>query len=129
MSDNPQQQIMQVATGFIASAALYVAARLEIADKLAGGAKSVETLAAETHTSADALYRVLRLLASLGIFEEVARRKIALNPAADALRKNVPGSMHGMALFLPDPFHFNVYAELLSSVQVGTPAVEKVMGM
>ena len=100
MSDNPQQKIMQVATGFIASSALYVAAKLEIADKLANGAKAVTALAAETKTDADALYRVLRLLVSLGIFEEVAPRQIALNPAGDALRKNAPGTLHVCISFL-----------------------------
>jgi hypothetical protein len=37
---NPVQQIMQIATGYIASSALYVAVALNVADHLAGGAKT-----------------------------------------------------------------------------------------
>ena len=126
---NPQQHILQVASGYIASAALYVAVRLNIADLLAGGSKSVAELAAATGSREDALYRVLRLLVSLGIFEERAPRRIGLNASAQVLRRDQPGSLHGIALFWPDPFHFRTYAELLSSVQSGRPAVDKVFGM
>tara|TARA_R110002167_G_scaffold13915_2_gene57099 strand:+ start:5729 stop:6733 length:1005 start_codon:yes stop_codon:yes gene_type:complete len=126
---NPQQQIMQVATGYMASSALYIAAHLKIADLLAVGSKSTAELAASTKTMEDPLYRVLRLLISLGIFEENAPRQISLNLTAQALRTDLPGSMHGMAVFLPDPFHFRCYAELLHCVQTGKPAVDKVMKM
>src|SRR5262245_17986271 len=69
---NPVQQVMQVATGYIASSALYVAVALKIADHLAGGPKTAEDLAAATGAQADGLYRVLRLLASVGIFNQVS---------------------------------------------------------
>ena len=66
---SPVQQIMQVATGYMASSALYVAVALNVPDHLAGGAKTAEDLARATGTQADGLYRVLRLLASLGIYQ------------------------------------------------------------
>ena len=126
---NPQQTLMQVATGYLASTCLYVAARLRVADLLADGPRPVADLASSTGTLPDALHRVLRLLVSVGIFSESAPRVFALNDAAQLLRSGTPGSLHGMALFLPDPFHYRIYAELLSSVQTDTPAAEKVLGM
>ena len=97
---------------------------------LAGGPKDVAELArSDAAPNEDALYRVLRLLASLGIFDEAAPRRFTLTPAADMLRKDVPGSLRGMAVFLPDPFHFRVYADLMHSVTTGKPAADKTLGM
>ena len=72
---------------------------------------------------------MLRLLASLGIFDEVAPRTFALNAAAELLRKDVPGSLRGMAVFLPDPFHYRVYGEIMHSMSTGKPAGDKAVGM
>jgi hypothetical protein len=126
---NPVQQIMQVATGYRASAALYVAVSLNIADRLADGPRTIGELALATGTSEDALYRVLRLLASLRLFSEPAPRRFASTPATELLRKDVAGSMRGMALFLPDPLHFRVYASLMDAVETGRPAAEAILGM
>jgi hypothetical protein len=129
MSANPLQQLMGVATGYMASAALYVAVHLGIADRLADGPKSAEKLATECDVQADALYRVLRLLASLGVFAQAGPRQFKLSPAAEFLRKGVPGSMYGMAHFLPDPFHLRIYGNLLECVKSGVPAGEIAVGM
>jgi O-methyltransferase/methyltransferase family protein len=129
VSQNPAEQVFQVATGYMASSALYVAAALNIADHLAGGATDVADLARVTGANEDALYRILRLLASLGIFAEESPRRFALTPSADLLRQNVPGTLRGMAVFLPDPFHFRVYADLMHSAMTGQPAADKALGM
>ena len=47
-ASNPLQQVMQVATGYIASSALHVAVALNVADHLAGGPKTAEDLATAT---------------------------------------------------------------------------------
>ena len=126
---NPAQQVLQVATGYIASSALYAAITLNIADHLARGPKGVAELATATTANEDALYRVLRLLASLGIFAEVGPRQFALTPAAELLRKDVPGSLRGMAVFLPDPVHYRIYEDIMDSMLTGKPAVETALGM
>jgi hypothetical protein len=128
LSSNPAEPLFRIATGFIASAALYVAAHLGIADRLTGGSRSAEELAVDTGANADALYRILRLLVSLGVFEQVGPRRFALNPAADMLRRDVHGSVHAIVHFLPDPMHFRVYANLVESVRTGQPAVDATLG-
>jgi len=120
---------MQVATGYMASSALYAALTLNIPDHLAAGPKTAADLAKASGANEDALYRILRLLASLGIFAETAPRTFALTPAADLLRKDVPGSLRGMAIFLPDPFHYKVYSEIMHSVTTGKPAGDRAVGM
>jgi hypothetical protein len=129
MTPNPAEQVLQVATGYMASSSLYVATALNVADHLAGGPKTAAELARATGANEDALNRILRVLASIGIFEQVEPRRYGLTPASQLLRKDVPGSLYGMALFLPDPLHFNIYANLMHSVMTGEPAAEMTVGM
>jgi len=126
---NPAQQVLQVATGYMASSCLYAAVTLNIADYLTSGPKGIADLAKSSGANEDALYRTLRLLASLGIFGEVSPRTFALTPAADLLRRDAPNTLRGMAGFLPDPFHYRVYGEIMHSVMTGKPAGDKAVGM
>ena len=128
VATNATEQLMQIATGFQLSACLYVAAKLNIADLLVPSGRSVEDLAASTGTNADALYRVLRALISVGIFAEPEPRIIALSPTAEPLRRDVPGSVHGLALWVADPFLIHIASDLLYSVETGKPAVEHLYG-
>ena len=122
------QLLNQAALGYIVSAALNVALELGIADRLADGPRSTADLAKEAGVHEDSLYRVLRALASAGIFEERGPRTFALNLPASMLKKGA-ASLHDLGLWMTDPFHFRVYAETLHSVKTGQPAVEKVTGM
>jgi hypothetical protein len=124
---DPAQTVFQVATGYMLSAALNVVLELDIAGRLAAGPAAVADLARETGANEGALYRVLRALASVGIFEEIGSRRFALTPAAAALRQG-PGSLHALARFLTDPFHFQLYANLSTSVRTGRPAMEATVG-
>ena len=131
MADAPPQAaqlIFQLGTGYIASSALHVAVKLTIADRLADGPRTTGALAADTGVQEDALYRVLRVLASVGVFEETAPRTFALTPAGEQLQTSRPGSLHAMALWMTDPFHFRTYAEIMHSVKTGQPAADKVVG-
>ena len=112
----------------MASAALGVAAQLGVADHLADGPRSAADLAARTGANEDALYRVIRALATAGVFIETAPRTFALTPAGALLRSNVPGSVRDMVLWMDDAFHFRLYAELVHSVRTGETA-EKALGM
>jgi hypothetical protein len=123
------QQIIQLATGYIASTATYLAVKLRIADRLAASPKTAADLAKEASVNEDALYRVMRTLTSLGVFEETTPRTFANNLPSSMLRSEVQGSMYDMALWMSDPFHFQVYADALYSVETGKPAVEKTFGM
>jgi len=122
------QQVMQAATGYIASTALQIAVQLQIADQIAAGTTSCGDLARASGVNEDALYRVLRMLSMTGIFEETSPRTFGLTPAAAALRR-VPGSLYEMALWMSDPFHFRVYADAMHSVTTGAPAIEKTYGV
>jgi hypothetical protein len=123
-----KQQLMQIANGYLPSACLHVAAKLNIADLVAEGPRPVETLAAESGTNVDALYRVLRVLVSVGVFSEPQPHHIALSPAAELLRGDVAGSIRDMVVWASNPIIMRVTSELLHSVKTGNPAIEHVYG-
>ena len=70
MTQPHEQQLDQMITGYWTSQAIYAAAKLGIADLLKDGPRTVEQLAEGSSTNADALYRLLRALASIEIFSE-----------------------------------------------------------
>jgi SAM-dependent methyltransferase len=124
---NAPQQIMQLIFGSWHSQCVYVAAKLGIADLLADGPRSVDELAAKAGGHRFALYRVMRALASVGVFVEEPHATFALTPAASLLRSEVPGSQRAMALMLGEE-HYRAWGELLYSVKTGKPAFDKVFG-
>ena len=122
------QQLFQIATGYMASSALQTVLKLQIPDRVAAGKRDVAELARDAGVDEDALYRVMRALASLGIFDEQQPRTFALTLAGRMLQKGQPG-FYDMGLWITSPFHFRVYAEMLHAVTTGTPGAEKVIGM
>ncbi|HEU5336228.1 MAG TPA: methyltransferase [Terriglobales bacterium] len=119
---------MQLANGFMMSSALYVVTSLNIPDLLAQGSRPVSELARSTGANEDALYRVLRALASVEFFVESAGRRFELTAVSEAMRSDQPGSVKEMVLWVCNRFHFQVWGELPYSVKTGKPAVEKVFG-
>ena len=91
--------MLQMISGFWISRAIYIAAKLGIADQLRDGPKTVDELAAATATHAPSLYRVLRALASVGVFSEDKKRGFALTPLAETLRTDAPGSLRPTSSF------------------------------
>jgi hypothetical protein len=117
----------QLIAGYWHSQCVYVAAKLGIADLLKDGPVSSDDLAKKTKTHPPALYRLLRGLASLGVFAEEGERRFALTPAAALLRDDIPGSQRAMAIMMGEE-HYKSWGELVSSVQTGKPAFEKIFG-
>jgi hypothetical protein len=104
-----------------------VVAELRIPDRLQAGPRSVEALAYETATHAPSLYRVLRALASVGIFVEV-EGAIAQTPLSELLRSDIEGSMRGLALFQNDEWYWQIFRDLPYSVRTGQAATQHVWG-
>ena len=75
------------------SQAIHVVATLGIADLLEDGPRSADELAEATGAHATALYRILRALASVGVFAEETDGRFGLTPLAEHLRTDVPGSL------------------------------------
>jgi O-methyltransferase domain/Dimerisation domain len=125
----PHVQLIQMVTGNWISRILYVAAKLELADRIGSGAKSAAELAPETGTHAPSLHRVMRTLAGLGVLTERDSGKFALTPLGEALRKDAPGSGWATVLTLGGPLFWRAWEDILYSVETGKTAFEKVHGM
>jgi len=125
---NPASQMARLISGYWISQAIYAAAKLGLADLLKNGPRTAEDLAHATQTHAPSLYRLLRALASVGVFAEDEERRFSLTPLAETLRSDIPGSQWSMAVMMGEE-HYRAYGELLSSVQTGETAFEKLYGM
>ena len=108
-------------TGYRAMQALYVAARLGLADLLQDGARGSEELARATGADARALRRLLRALVSLGVFAEDADGRFAPSELGALLRSDVPGSLRAAAIFFGDERNWHAWGELERSVMSGEP--------
>jgi ubiquinone/menaquinone biosynthesis C-methylase UbiE len=124
----PEAVVMQLALGSLVSQAVYVAAKLGVADLLAAGPQDAAALATATGTHAPALYRILRALASFGVFAERADGRFELTPAAEALRADAPNSVRDAAIFMGEDWHWRVWGSTLHSVRTGQPAWAHVHG-
>src|SRR5579872_842776 len=125
MTDHsPPGQIAQMLTGYWVTQMLYVAAKLDLAGRLKSGPQTSDQLARETGTHPRALYRLLRGLASLGVFAEGEPKAFSLTPAAEALLDDAPGSQRAMALMTGEE-HYLSWSEFLYSVRTGKTGFEK----
>lgn len=124
----PEAQLMQMTMGCFVSQAVCVAARLGIADLVAEKPQTIENLAAATNTHAQSLYRVLRTLASVGVFAETDPQIFGLTPLAEPLRSDAARSLRDAAVFIGASWHWNVYGEMMHSVRTGEPAWKRVHG-
>ena len=95
LSDGPApadlRELSLLLGGYRISQALYVMVKLGIPDLLASGPSSSDALAQATGTHAGALYRVLRLLAGVGLIEELAPHQFALTALGAACARTCPG--------------------------------------
>jgi hypothetical protein len=114
--------------GYRLSQALHVVAVLGIADLLKDGPRHFDHLARSTKTHARSLYRLLRLLASVGVFTEQDEGRFALTSLAEHLRSDVPNSLRTRAMFDGAEGNWGAWGNLLMSVKTGGPAIEHTFG-
>ena len=126
---SPQQLLGVAMNGLTLHQTLYVAAVLGVADQLERGPAPTADLARRLDVDESALYRVLRYLASQGVFAETAPRSFANNDLSRSLRAGVPGSLRPILLFRGSDYCFEPYGKILHSVRTGLPARSAVYGM
>jgi hypothetical protein len=124
----PNEVLLQYATGFMVSSALYTITQAGIADLLEVGPRPVKELAKATGSNEDALYRMLRALASIGIFSETSPQTFGLTSIAELLVRSKPGSMRDMVLWMGDSLHHKCFAEMPHALKNGQTVIEKATG-
>jgi SAM-dependent methyltransferase len=123
----PRRVLAQMLVGNQVQQAIYVAARLGIADLLQEGTKGREELAAATGSHPGSLYRLLRVLASFGIFAEDDRGRFGLTPLGALLQRDAPESMRALALW-SGGVSYQAFGGLEQSVRTGEPVFEEIFG-
>lgn len=118
-----RENLLMLLSGEWVSRAIYTATKLGVADMLQEGSKSVDELATATQTHADSLYRLMRLLASFGVFDEVYPRVFANTESSLLLAKGHPNSLNALATWYGEDVHV-CWDELLSAVNTGQTAFQ-----
>lgn len=129
MTANPWFDMLNLINGFQVTQAIRVAATLRIADHLKDGARSAAELASLTESNADALYRLLRALAAVGVFHEGEDRSFTLTPMGDCLRSDSATPIGGWAEHVGNPHFWQAWGHLLHSVRTGENAFQDLHGM
>jgi SAM-dependent methyltransferase len=109
--------------------ALSVAAKLGVADLLKDGSRDCDELARANQVDAGALYRVLRALASVGVFAETDDHRFGLTPKAEFLRSEVPGSLRAAAIMAGEDWTWRPWGELHRSVKTAERAFDRIFGV
>jgi len=125
----PPVAMMGLITGYWVSQAVGVVALLGVADQLGEGPRDSGALAQAVGADPDALYRVLRLLASIGVFEEATPGSFGLTPLGETLRSEAPGSVRNFAITETAPGHWLPWGRLPESVRTGRPMAREALGV
>src|ERR1044071_3839198 len=125
----PQVAMLQMISGFWLARAIYIAAKLGLADLVKEQAKYAEELAQQTHTHGPSLYRVLRALASAGIFAEDEEQRFHSTPIAATLQSDTPDSLRYIAMTELGEEHYPAWENVLHSVKTGEIAFDHRFGM
>ena len=120
--------MLQLISGFWISRGIYITAKLGLADLVKDGAKTADDLAAATATDVPSLFRVLRALASVGIFTQDEQHRFGDTPLLQTLRSDVPGSLRAFAMTELGEEHYPAWGDLLHSVKTGGIAFDHAFG-
>lgn len=119
---SPHAQILGITGKILPARCIAVAAELGIADHLATGPQTPSELANACSVHAPSLYRMLRYLASIGIFEEDDAGAFHNTPASETFREGVTGSLRSMVRQSWQDVVWDTYKALPENITTGTPA-------
>jgi hypothetical protein len=121
-------ELLSLIAGAWITQAIYVAAKLGIADQLREGPKSAVELGTTTNVDASALHRVLRALASVDVFKEDDAGRFSLTSSAEYLVTDAAGSLRHYAIMIGERWVWRSCGEMLHSVRTGRPGFDHVFG-
>jgi O-methyltransferase domain/Dimerisation domain len=123
------REMFNLIGGYRISQAIYVVVELGIPDLLAAGPRRCDELARATNTHAPTLFRILRFLNGVGLFNELGPKEFELTRLGSTLRCDLPGSFHPGVRFLLSEFEWIPWGRLIQSARTGETAFDHVHGM
>jgi hypothetical protein len=124
----PPMALMQMLFGKHITYCISAVARLGVADHMTAGPVHVQKLAEKTGSHAPSLYRVMRMLSSLDVFEELPDKSFALKPIGDLLRTDNPNSMRYSAIQMGERWSTRAMEHFTDTVRTGEDGVTKAFG-
>ncbi|MFD9393196.1 methyltransferase [Streptomyces sp. NPDC060000] len=128
-SGHVTDELLELSLGYLYSAALHSAARFNIADHLAAGPRTADELAGAARLNGPHLYRLLRFLATKGVFREDDEGRFHLTALAQPLRTDSEQSLRDYVMVRGEPAFWQSAAQLHEAVRTGTTAFENVFGV
>lgn len=122
-------RLIQMGIGYWVSRIVYEAAKLGLADHLAGGPKSAEDLAGPTGTHAPSLHRLMRALAGLGVLAEDDQHRFGLTTLGAALGTGAPGAARSTILALAGEWWWRGWEQFDHCLATGATGMQKASGM
>jgi hypothetical protein len=123
-----ESSLQDIVYGYMPAQIVYTAARLNVADELAAGPRTLTELAAATSTHPPSLHRLLRGLAALNAVTELGDDRFELGPAGHELRGDTPNSIKASVLWFGSPEMMRAWGELEYSVRTGKASWDHVFG-
>jgi len=121
--------MLQLLSGVYIVGALSCLGRLGIPDLVEHGPKSADELAAQVGAEPQALYRLMRATACVGVLSEGPDGKFSETPLSAVLRSNANPSLRGFAIMHGREWHGLGWSQLDYCVRTGKQALDKVYGM
>lgn len=124
----PTDQMLQLLFGKHITYSISGAARIGVADHMEAAPLPVDELAAKTQADAGALYRVMRMLAGVGVFKEWPGKRFSLTPVGETLKTGAPGSLRYLAMMWGDKWSTNGFGEFEHCLRTGQDGITKAYG-
>ncbi|UBU16260.1 acetylserotonin O-methyltransferase [Nonomuraea gerenzanensis] len=124
----PAEHVLQLLSGFWHSQIIVVLSRLRVADELAAGPRSARDLAAAVGVHPDALLRLLRAAATVGLMTETEPDHYRLTDAGECLRSDSPTALRELAVAYGSPTVWRLVGEFEQSVRTGEPVAPALLG-
>lgn len=124
----PQRALLNELRGMWKSYAIQAAAHYNFASLIGEEHKTTAELAQTTGVQEQWVHRVLRLLASIGIFSEVAPRTYINTPLSACLCDNAKGSLRAMARMMGTARYRREWGLLEETMRTGTSAIQLLAG-
>ena len=110
--------LLEMMYGYQKSQALFVAAKLGIADILSNGSKTADELAKATGVNSRSIYHLMRSLISVGVFSTEDNDKFQLNPMGKHLLTGTSDSLRGTVMGMGNE-SYQAWGNLLYAIKTG----------
>ena len=121
-------KIVDLAFGFVLTGALATAAKLRVSDHLENSPKTSTALANDLGVDAMSLHRVMRTLASLGVYEEDGEGRFHLLPPGRLILSNEPNTLRDAVLMISQDIFWKPVGELDEVVRTGENGMVPIFG-